>query len=118
MAAQNSNVAKLKQAETEIAVLQVQFSNLNERIEEVKTELKDLRSHIDVVMKETQTLIADAQSSSKKQLDAFQIENKKQHDEVNNKIASIEKWRWMMMGAGAILGAGGFPVLAKLLGLG
>ena len=104
--AQTSSVQKLKQTETEIAVLQVQYGYLNEKVDDIKTGLKDLATHIDNHSESTQQLIKD-----------FQEENKKQHDEVNEKIASFEKWRWMLMGAGVLAGALGWPTLSGLLGM-
>lgn len=104
--AQTSAVQKLKQTETEIAVLQVQYGYLNEKCDDIKAGLKDLTTHIDNQTESTQQLIRE-----------FQEENKKQHDEVNEKIASFEKWRWMLMGAGVLAGALGWPTLAGLLGM-
>lgn len=104
--AQTSAVQKLKQTETEVAVLQVQYGYLNEKVEDIKTGLKDLTLHIDNHMESTHTLIRE-----------FQEENKKQHDEVNKKVAALEKWRWMLMGAGVLAGALGLPALEKLIGM-
>lgn len=104
--AQTSTVQQLKQAETEIAVLQVQYQNLTEKVDDLKSDLKDLSSQLDVHMDDAKSLIR-----------TFQNENNKQHDEVNKKIASLEKWRWMLMGAGVLAGAIGFPVLEKLFGM-
>lgn len=104
--AQPSAVQKLKQTETEVAVLQVQYSYLNEKVDDLKTGLKDLTTHIDNHMDETNRLIKE-----------FQEENKKQHDEVNEKVASLEKWRWMLMGAGVLAGALGWPTVSSLLGM-
>lgn len=104
--AQPSTALKLKQTETEIAVLQVQYQHLNEKVDEVKTGLKDLETHIDTHMEETHRLIKE-----------FQIDNKTQHDEVNKKVTALEKWRWMLMGAGVLAGALGWPTLSSLLGI-
>ena len=104
--AQISTVQKLKETETEIAVLQVQYGYLNEKVDDIKTGLKDLTTHIDDHMDETHKLIKE-----------FQNENKNQHDEVNKKVAALEKWRWMLMGAGVLAGALGWPTLSALLGI-
>lgn len=103
---QPSAVQKLKQTETEVAVLQVQYGYLNEKVEDIKTGLKDLATHIDDHMESTHSLIKE-----------FQEENKKQHDAVEKKVAALEKWRWMLMGAGILAGALGWPVMSKLLGM-
>ena len=104
--AQPIPVEKLQQAETEIAVLQVQYVYLNEKVDDIKTGLKDLTNHIDNQTESTQQLIKD-----------FQKENKKLHDDVNEKIASFEKWRWMLMGAGVLAGAIGWTTLSAFLGM-
>lgn len=104
--AQTSTVQKIKETETDIAVLQVQYSHLNEKVDDFKTGLKDLQSHIDTHMEATNNLIKD-----------FQEENKKQHDETNKKVNALEKWRWMLMGAGILAGALGWPALSGLLGM-
>jgi uncharacterized coiled-coil DUF342 family protein len=103
---QTPTVQKLKQNETEIAVLQVQYGNLNEKVGDLKTDLKDLRDHIDFHMETTHRLIRD-----------FQEENKNQHVEVNKKVSALEKWRWMLIGAGVLAGALGWPAISKLLGM-
>lgn len=104
--AQPSAVQKLQQTETEVAVLQAQYGFLNEKVDDIKTSLRDLSTHIDNQTESTQQLIRD-----------FQEENKKQHDDVNEKISSLEKWRWMLIGAGVLAGALGWPTLAGLLGM-
>lgn len=101
-----SSIQKLKQTETEVAVLQVQYSHLNEKVEDIKTGLKDLQTHIDNHMEETHKLIRE-----------FQDENKTQHSEVEKKVAALEKWRWMLMGAGVVAGALGWPTLSNILGM-
>lgn len=103
---QNSAVQKLKDAETDIAVLQVQYTYLTEKIDDVKTGLKDLETHIDDHMTKTNNLIK-----------VFQTENEVQHVEVNKKINALEKWRWMLMGAGVLAGALGWPTLSALFGM-
>jgi len=103
---QTSTVTKLKQTETEIAVLQVQYGYLNEKVDGIKTDLKGLQSSIDNHMTEM-----------KKSLDTFKEDNKKQHKEVNDKISALEKWKWMLMGAGVLAGAMGWTTLSKLIGM-
>jgi uncharacterized coiled-coil DUF342 family protein len=105
--AQTSSVQQLKQAETEIAVLQVQYGNINEKVDDLKADLKDFRNEIKTQIQETHDLIK-----------GFQDENNAQHDEVNEKIAGLEKWRWMLAGAGVLAGALGFPAVQSLLGMG
>jgi hypothetical protein len=37
------------------------------------------------------------------------------HQAMSEKISALEKWRWMMMGAGVVIGSLGFDTIAKLL---
>jgi hypothetical protein len=39
------------------------------------------------------------------------------HKSMANKINALEKWRWMLMGAGVVIGALGWPTLGKVLGM-
>jgi uncharacterized coiled-coil DUF342 family protein len=104
--AQTSSVQQLKQAETEIAVLQVQYGNINEKVDDLKADLKEFRNEIKTQIQETHDLIK-----------GFQDENNAQHDGVNKKISALEKWRWMLMGAGVLAGALGFDTIQKLFGM-
>jgi FtsZ-binding cell division protein ZapB len=94
----------IQKAETEIAVLKVQVDNIEERVGEIKQDVKDLQRSIDIKTEETQTMIKDMRQASS---DA--------HKGMNDKITAIEKWRWMMMGAGIALGALGHNFLGNIL---
>jgi len=37
------------------------------------------------------------------------------HIELSKKISALEKWRWMLMGAGVVIGSLGYDTVAKLL---
>jgi hypothetical protein len=45
----------------------------------------------------------------------LQETNDASHKALTDKVSSLEKWRWMMMGAGVVIGSMGFDTLAKLL---
>lgn len=115
--AQASAVQKLKQTETEIAVLQVQYTHLNEKVDDLKADLKDFRDHIDTHMANINTAIENAKTHFEETLTTLQEENKTQHGELEKKVTALEKWRWMMMGAGILAGALGWPVISKMLGM-
>lgn len=80
--------------ETDIAVLQTEFKNLDAKFADIKEDVSKLGIKIDVYAEGTQTLLKE-----------FQSENQEQHAIVEEKIQSLEKWRWMIMGAGMGLGA-------------
>lgn len=90
-------VRKLKQTETDIAVLQVQVANLDEKIDDLKSDLVEIK----------ESLKQNAQRSSD-MLEEFKKENAEQHNELAEKVGSLERWRWMLMGAAALAGALGW----------
>ena len=81
-----------KQTETDIAVLQVQYSNLTEKVDELKTGLKEMRDVIDEKI------------------------NVESHNEMTKKITALEKWKWMLMGGVVLAGTVVEPLLYKMFG--
>ena len=103
MATATSKVAKM-QPETEIAVLQIQVKTLEEKIGELKLDLKSLHDAI----------ISNAEET-RQMLKSMREQDVKEHTELAGKISVLEKWRWMMMGAGVIIGSMGFNTVSELL---
>jgi predicted nucleic acid-binding Zn-ribbon protein len=101
MVTNTTSVQQLKQAETDIAVLQVRFTNLDEKIDDLKSDISDIREEIKDTSEKSMTLIKE-----------FQADNIKSHKEMSSKISNLEKWRWMIMGAGLVIGSLGSFVLS------
>ena len=97
-------MTKAQQVETEIAVLQVQVTNIETKINDIKESLKEVHDCVHLNAEETQRLIKELQES-----------NEKAHKTLSEKVTALEKWRWMLMGAGVVIGSIGFDSLAKLL---
>ena len=91
--------------ETEVAVLQVQFKNLDEKVDDLKVEMKDMRMALEKHSDEHTQMMKEMQDSAS---DA--------HKSLATKINALEKWRWMLMGAGVVIGALGWPAIGKILG--
>lgn len=100
------SVTQLKRvkAETEIAVLQVQVKNLDDKMVEFKTDLKDLRDTMEKGSEDTKTMIKELQTS-----------NSDSHDKLAEKVSSLERLRWMILGAAAVGGAMGFQAFETLI---
>jgi predicted nucleic acid-binding Zn-ribbon protein len=95
-----TSMQQIKQAETDIAVLQVRFTNLDEKMDDLKVDISDIRSEIKDNSEKSTALIKE-----------FQADNIKSHKEMSSKISSLEKWRWMIMGAGIVIGSlGSFAI--------
>ena len=101
-----ASVAQLKKqkAETEIAVLQVQVKALDEKIDDFKYDLKEMRTSMEKGSEETKELIKELQTS-----------NSDSHEKLSEKVASLEKLRWMLLGAAAVGGAMGYESFQMLI---
>ena len=95
---------KMPKTETDIAVLQVQVQNITNDISEIKADIKDVNACIARNNEDTHQLLKEMKDAS---ADA--------HKSMSDKISALEKWRWMMMGAGVVIGSLGFDTIAKLL---
>jgi septal ring factor EnvC (AmiA/AmiB activator) len=97
-------VRKLKQTETDIAVLQTQVANLEEKIDDLKSDITEIKETLK--SNSFETLAA---------FNEFKKENEEAHDKLNRKINTLEKWRYMVMGAAALAGAMGWQSIQTLL---
>jgi hypothetical protein len=99
-----SRTIKLPKTETDIAVLQVEVQNITDDIREIKTDIRDI--HVEMVKNNDDTRVM---------LMAMKDASANAHQSMSEKISALEKWRWMMMGAGVVIGSLGFDTIAKLL---
>ena len=95
---------KMPKTETEIAVLQVEVQNITDVIREIKTDIRDI--HVEMVKNNDDTRVM---------LKGLKDASSNEHEAMSAKITALEKWRWMMMGAGVVIGSLGFDTVAKLL---
>ena len=93
-----------KHTEAEVAVLQVQVENITNDISEIKADIKDVNASIAKSNEDTHKLLKEMKEASATA-----------HKSMSDKISALEKWRWMMMGAGIVIGSLGFDTIAKLL---
>lgn len=92
-AAMKEAVPQRRSADVDIAVLQVQMSNLEERVVDLKDGLKDIRD-----------AVAASQHLVSKEIAALSVKHETAHKALATKIVSLEKWRWMIVTGGAITG--------------
>ena len=95
---------KMPKTETDIAVLQVEVQNITDVIREIKTDIRDI--HVEMVKNNDDTRVM---------LKGLKDASSNEHEVLSAKITALEKWRWMMMGAGVVIGSLGFDSMAKLL---
>ena len=97
-------IDKSKQAEADIAVLEVKVENIEDKIGMLKLDIKDLSNTFAQHAENEIEMIQDMQKS-----------NELTYKSLAEKISNIEKWRWMLMGAGIVIGSLGYDTIAKLL---
>jgi len=102
--AQSNAQKQLQQYDTDIAVLKVEFKNLDTKFD---TALEDVKADIRV----NSDLIKEGNASTHKMLNDFQKSNQASHDEMAIKITALERWRWMLIGAGMVAGTLGYSVV-------
>lgn len=95
---------RFEQTVTDVAVLQLEVRNLHDKVDDLKTDVKDLHDCLDRNMAETREFLKE-----------FQDSQTKQHEELADKVSNIEKIKWMLMGAAAILGATGLEAVQMFL---
>lgn len=93
------------QNETDIAVLQVQVANLNEKVDDLKVVLTDVKTLVEINSRNNADMIKELRK-----------ESTAQHLELSKKVSSIENWRWMIIGGALILVALGYKVATVVLG--
>lgn len=99
-----TRTVQVTNTETDVAVLQVQVKNVENDINEIKQDLKEVSVHLKQNSEDTNNLLKEMKEASSVA-----------HKSMSDKISALEKWRWMMMGAGIVLGSMGSHTIANLL---
>jgi chromosome segregation ATPase len=94
----------MPKTETDVAVLQVQVQNITDDIGEIKADIKEVNASIAKNNEDTHSFLKEMKEASANA-----------HKKMDEKISALEKWRWMMMGAGIVLGTLGYDTVSKLL---
>jgi uncharacterized protein YoxC len=97
-----SDTNTMHKVHTDVAVLQTQMIHIVEKVQRIQDDVKNL-----------ETKIENNYSATTKLIEKLREESKSAHEEINSKISTLEKWRWMIMGAGAAVGALGVEVVSK-----
>jgi hypothetical protein len=82
----------------------VQVQNIENDISEIKTDIKDVTASIAKNNEDTHIFLKEMKDASSNA-----------HKSMSDKISALEKWRWMMMGAGIVLGSLGYDTISNLL---
>lgn len=101
---QSARMCKVHKTETDIAILQVQVKNIEDRVGAINNQIRDVVHTID-----------GNHNAVEAMLKGMKTDNEVGYGKLSEKITALEKWRWMMMGAGIVIGSLGFETLSKFI---
>lgn len=122
----NEKIQEMSLHLVKMITLHEQRHSQHERVEsEVKQDIKELHSRLTTQSREIHERIDQVENHITSRIDALRVElvkNNEKHEspdnsKVNEKLESLEKWRWMIVG-GLVLGGwiiGELDIISKLI---
>lgn len=103
--------AKISRVEVELSALRekvsffsVIYGKFDETLSKVQELMEDRRNETNDDLKDVYKKIQDTENKIMNEIHLMREEMKKQHDLERKKIGDLDKWRWFIMGAAAIVG--------------
>jgi DNA repair exonuclease SbcCD ATPase subunit len=98
-----------------IAKLETQVEGIKEDVAEVKSDIKELHSRITTSNREIVDKIDDMQTRIEHKMNAQALASTQQHQEIqkeirndiekiSERVTSLEKWKWYVIGAAGVIG--------------
>lgn len=104
-----------------VSVVEVQVANLDEKLDEIKDNVKDMHDCLDRTGAELKAALREMDHRACHQHQELSETLKQTNEELSDRINEIEKlktkWTYLALGAAAVLGWLGHMDLAKLLKL-
>lgn len=104
------NVTRIRTSDTvaRVAVLEHQMTELGQDIKQLETKVEQqyntLHSRISDMRDDVHKEINAKHDAVIEKLDSQSRSQSEQHKEMNAKLSSFEKWRWMIMGGALVAG--------------
>ncbi len=102
--------AKLNRLEVEVSAMKEKISFFNviyqkfdDTLDKVQKLMEDRRNETNHDLKDVYSKITEVETKIMDEMHAMREEMKKQHEEERKKIADLDKWRWIVVGAAAIV---------------
>lgn len=98
-----------------IAKLEAQVDSIKEDMKEVKSDIRDIHSRVTTSNREIVDKIDDMQTRIEHKMHAQSIASQEQHKEmqeeirkdvgqINDRVSALERWKWYVIGAAAVIG--------------
>lgn len=105
--------AKISKVEVELSALRekvsfftVIYNKFDETLSKVQELMENRRNETNDDLKDVYKKIEDTETHLTNELRLLREEMKRQHEIENAKIRDLDRWRWWVMGAAAVIGAG------------
>ena len=111
-----------------VAKLEAQMEDLKDDVKEVKDDIKEIHSRITTGNREIMDKIDDLDQRIEERMTKSTAVAKKHHDEVlaeiqkdikevADRVAVLEKWKWMVIGGAIVIGysVGNLDLMAKFI---
>lgn len=102
--------SKLNRLEVEVSAMKEKISFFNviyqkfdDTLDKVQKMMEDRRNETNHDLKDVYSKITEVETKIMDEMHAMREEMKKQHEEERKKIADLDKWRWIVVGAAAIV---------------
>jgi len=97
-----ASTTTMHKVHTDVAVLQAHMGHIDEKIQQIRDEVKLIENKIEEIHRSILVSIKEVAD-----------DNTASHKELTNKISGLEKWKWMVMGGCTAIGALGFELISK-----
>jgi hypothetical protein len=102
--------SKLNRLEVEVSAMKEKISFFNviyqkfdDTLDKVQKMMEDRRNETNHDLKDVYSKITEVETKIMDEMHAMREDMKKQHEEERKKIADLDKWRWIVVGAAAIV---------------
>lgn len=102
--------AKLNRLEVEVSALKekisffsVIYQKFDDTLDKVQKMIEDRRSETNQDLKDVYSKITEVEMKIMNEIHSMREDMKSQHELERSKIAELDKWRWIVVGAAAIV---------------
>jgi len=104
----NSLKVELGALREKVSFFNVIYGKFDDTLTKVQSVMEDRRNETNADLRDVYQKIQDTETRIMDEIKALRLEmtNKRESEnsKINNKIESLDKWRWQMMGGAAVVG--------------
>ena len=106
LAVQTEKIASQEKMDRELAdLIEIRRKEMSEDIKELNVRLSDTQRELADDISATESKIVNLLNELKLSISANRREHEQRIEKLQNRIETLERWRWMLVGAGIVAGA-------------